>query len=323
MASAITDSRLERMFIIHGVLRKGGNYSAEELAAYVSARGPETNDRTVKADIKFMREMGAPIPMGTKSAKFYYEKPFSILSISDRINFDEADEAIAYFHQLYKEVPKLIFLQLDQLFLAFQHRVKLMDKEVIGSVQFDEVAYTGQERIGDLIRYILEKRTITFSYRPFEEEEKTKTVYPCLLKEYNKRWFLIGLDGETKNLQTFALDRITSKVLPSRDVIVPVGDLNPAALFEHCIGVSLEGKPEKVSVFITSPRSKYVSTKPWHKSQQEEAAENGSRFEWYVMVNRELRARILEHLPDIEILEPAHLKGWLKEVLERAMGRCK
>lgn len=323
MASAITDSRLERMFIIHGLLRKGGNYSAEELAAFVSDHGPETNDRTVKADIKFMREMGAPIPMGTKLGKFHYERPFSILSITDRINFDEADEAIAYFHQLYREVPKLIFLQLDQLFLAFQHRVKLMDKAVIGSVQFDEVAYTGQDKIGDLIRYILEKRTITFSYQPFEEEAKVKMVYPCLLKEYSKRWFLIGLDGESKNIQTYALDRMVSRAIPSRDTVVPVGDLNPAALFENCIGVSLEGKPERVSVFISKPRAKYVSTKPWHKSQVEEQAENGSRFEWSVMVNRELRAKILEHLPDIEVLEPESLKEWLKGVLEKALTRCK
>jgi predicted DNA-binding transcriptional regulator YafY len=322
MASAITDSRLERMFIIHSHLRKGGNYSAEDLAKQISEQGPETNDRTVKADIKFMREMGAPIPMGSKTAKFYYEKPFSILSVTDRINFDETDEAIEYFNQLYKEIPKLVFLQLDQLFLAFQHRVKLMDKAVIGSVQFDEVAYTGQDKIGDLIRYILEKRTITFNYQPFEEEVKVKTVYPYLLKEYNKRWFLIGLDGEIKNLQTYALDRMVSRALPSRDVIVPVGDLNPAALFDQCIGVSLEGKPEKVSVFISNPRAKYVSTKPWHKSQVEEQAENGSRFDWNVMVNRELRAKILEHLPDIEVQEPASLKNWLKEVLEKAMGSC-
>ncbi len=322
MPSSITDSRLERMFMIHSLLRKGGHYSAEELTKHIAEQGPKTNDRTVRADIQFMREMGAPIPMGSKTEKFHYEKPFSILSITDRINFDEADEAIAYFYQLYREVPKLVFLQLDQLFLAFQHRVKLMDKATIGSVQFDEVAYTGRDHIGDLIRYILEKRTINFSYQPFEEEAATKTVFPYLLKEYNKRWFLIGLDGESKNLQTFALDRMVSRAIPSRNVIVPIGDLNPAALFENCIGVSLEGKPEKVSVFISNPRSKYVSTKPWHKSQREEPAENGSKFEWYIMVNRELRARILEHLPDIEVLEPLHLKEWLKEVLERALSKA-
>lgn len=321
MASAISDLRIKRIFLIHSTLRDGSAKSALELSTILESRGLEVNERMVKADIQFLRNLGAPIPPGNKHSNFKYSKPFTILEAIEGIDFDEVDEVLSYFYQLYKRVPKASFLELDKVFLAFQNRTVLIEKQNIDAVQFEEVNYSGKKWLGDLIKYIQEGRTIRFRYKPFIFEEGDRIVLPILLKEYNKRWFLIGLEKETRNYQNFALDRILTKPLPSTEPISATGNSDVQSLFRNMIGVSTEGVPEKVLAYISNPRAQYVSTKPWHSSQKAKEVEGGIEFEWYVIPNRELKAKILEYLPDIQVLEPFFLLEWLRETLRASLGK--
>lgn len=321
MASAISDLRIKRIFLIHSTLRDGSAKSALELSTILESRGLEVNERMVKADIQFLRNLGAPIPPGNKHSNFKYSKPFTILEAIEGIDFDEVDEVLSYFYQMYKRVPKASFLELDKVFLAFQNRTVLIEKENIDAIQFEEVNYTGKKWLGDLIKFTQEGRTIRFLYKPFTFDEVERIVFPILLKEYNKRWFLIGLEKETRNYQNFALDRISSKPLPATEPLILPGTTDIKALFRNMIGVSTEGVPEKVLAYISNPRAQYVSTKPWHSSQKVKEVEGGIEFEWYVVPNRELKAKILEHLPDIKILGPEPLRDWIKEVLQRALEK--
>ena len=322
MASAISNLRIKRIFLIHNILRDGLSKSALELSTILESKGLEVNERIVKADIQFLRDLGAPIPPGNKHNNFKYSKPFTILEAIEGIDFDEVDEVLSYFYQIYKRVPKASFLELDKVFLAFQNRTVLLEKDNIDAIQFEEVDYTGKKWLGDLIKYIQEGRTLRFRYKPFTSEEGERIVLPILLKEYNKRWFLIGLEKETRNYQNFALDRISSKPLPATEPLILSETTDIKSLFRNMIGVSAEGVPEKVRACISNPRAQYVLTKPWHSSQKAKEVEEGIEFEWFVVANRELKAKILEHLPDIEILEPASLKDWLKGVLEKSLSRC-
>jgi predicted DNA-binding transcriptional regulator YafY len=322
MASATSDLRIKRIFLIHNILRDGLSKSALELSTILEGKGLEVNERIVKADIQFLRDLGAPIPPGNKHYNFKYNKPFTILEAIEGIDFDEVDEVLSYFYQLFKRVPKASFLELDKVFLAFQNRTVLLEKENVAAIQFEEVNYSGKKWLGDLIKYIQEGRTIRFRYKPFTLEESERIVLPILLKEYNKRWFLIGLEKETRNYQNFALDRISSKPLPAPEPLPLSETTDIKSLFRNMIGVSAEGVPEKVVAYISNPRAQYVLTKPWHSSQKAKEGEQGIEFEWFVVTNRELKAKILEHLPDIEIREPASLKDWLKEVLEKSLMRC-
>jgi predicted DNA-binding transcriptional regulator YafY len=322
MASAISNLRIKRIFLIHNILRDGLSKSALELSTILESKGLEVNERIVKADIQFLRDLGAPIPPGNKHNNFKYSKPFTILEAIEGIDFDEVDEVLSYFYQIYKRVPKASFLELDKVFLAFQNRTVLLEKDNIDAIQFEEVDYTGKKWLGDLIKYIQEGRTLRFRYKPFTSEEGERIVLPILLKEYNKRWFLIGLEKETRNYQNFALDRISSKPLPATEPLILSETTDIKSLFRNMIGVSAEGVPEKVRACISNPRAQYVLTKPWHSSQKAKEVEEGIEFEWFVVANRELKAKILEHLADIEILEPVSLKAWLKGVLEKSLSRC-
>ena len=124
--------------------------------------------------------------------------------------------------------------------------------------------------LGELFTTISQQQVVELHYHRFDtsDEDRQVVVYPYLLKEYNRRWFLIAADTD-KVLLTFALDRIDKVVpMPARKYIPYESDLNER--FEDIIGVTLyEDQPVQTIVFWVSDYSKdYVATKPLHESQR-------------------------------------------------------
>ena len=125
--------------------------------------------------------------------------------------------------------------------------------------------------LGELFTAISQRQVVELHYHRFDtpDEERTVTLHPYLLKEYNRRWYLIAAAEESGKLLNFALDRIDKVVpLPSQVYVPYDGDLNER--FEDIVGVTLnEGKDLQTIVFWVSNRSKdYVATKPIHESQR-------------------------------------------------------
>lgn len=108
-------------------------------------------------------------------------------------------------------------------------------------------------------------------YHKFNAPNKGQTVviYPYLLKEYNRRWYLFASTESDLKLLNFALDRIDGIVpLPSHKYIDYEGDINEQ--FEDIVGVTLfDDSPLYEIYFWVSDLSKdYVATKPIHESQR-------------------------------------------------------
>ena len=125
--------------------------------------------------------------------------------------------------------------------------------------------------LGELFTAISQQQVVELHYHRFDtpDEERTVTLHPYLLKEYNRRWYLIAAAEESGKLLNFALDRIDKVVpLPSHVYVPYDGDLNER--FEDIVGVTLnDDKDLQTIVFWVSNRSKdYVATKPIHESQR-------------------------------------------------------
>jgi len=184
------------------------------------------------------------------------------------------------------------------------------------------VAYAGQEYVTVLFDFIQKQRTTCFDYQPFQKAGSERTVFPIFLKEYNHRWFLVGYDRAVQRYQNYALDRIVSR--PKLSDWQPQVETLPdaATYFQNLIGVTLEGELAQVVVRVWKPRANYIRTKPWHDSQTEIAeTEDWIDFQWQVLLNRELNARILELGADAEVLEPLALREMMGQALERARNR--
>ena len=81
----------------------------------------------------------------------------------------------------------------------------------------------------------------TLSHLQKKDVRLAVTLFPYLLKEYNRRWFLVAAAESDGKLLTFGLDRIDDvENLPSHNYVDYDGDLNE--LYEDIIGVTFREK---------------------------------------------------------------------------------
>lgn len=178
--------------------------------------------------------------------------------------------------------------------------------------------------LGKLFTAISHKTVVELHYHRFDtpDIERTVIVHPYLLKEYNRRWYLIAAAEGDEKLLNFALDRIDKVVsLPTHHYMEYEGDLNER--FEDIIGVTLnEGRPVQKILFWVSDRSKdYVMTKPLHESQRHYRGETedalrlqypmldgGAFFSIDCIENYELIRELCSFGEDLIVLTPADIQ---------------
>ena len=178
--------------------------------------------------------------------------------------------------------------------------------------------------LGELFTAISQKQVVELHYHRFDTlgEDRITTVHPYLLKEYNRRWYLIAAADNDRMLLNFALDRIDRVIpLPSKIYIPYDGDLNER--FEDIIGVTLyDDQPLQTIFFWVSDRSKdYVATKPIHESQRRYSGERENGFrEQYPMLdggyffsiecveNYELIRELTSFGKDLIVLSPSNIQ---------------
>lgn len=170
---------------------------------------------------------------------------------------------------------------------------------------------------------------IRLHYRLFNNtEERVVIISPHLLKEYNRRWYLIGSADDTGKILTFALDRIRSiEVLPGYDFRDAPEDLSER--YEDIIGVSYYegGEILKIIFWVSDKSAPYVDTKPLHGSQTRIRGEKeecirkqfpvpsgGSIFSIDCMENYELIRELCSYGGDLKVLSP-------RSVVDSVRGR--
>jgi len=144
---------------------------------------------------------------------------------------------------------------------------------------------------------ILDTETVSFTYKKFEDtESKVVELEPYLLKEHNRRWYLIGkkaiCDANDSSYLTYALDRIESiNWEQSSNEFNRDHSFDPEIYWEHSIGL-FRGKPEKVSFQLKNDfmnNIDFIKTSPIHKSQKiKEIDEQWIEVELFVYPSFEL-----------------------------------
>lgn len=175
--------------------------------------------------------------------------------------------------------------------------------------------------------------TVNLHYHTFQDPATNRCTnrciqfYPYLLKEYNRRWYLVGAEARDKKLLAFALDRINAiEPTPGIPFVKYEGDV--AERYQEIVGVTFyEEIPEQEVLFWVSDRSKdYVLTKPIHESQRHHAhdeseyrerypmLEGGAFFSIHVRPNYELTRELCSFGSNLMVLSPQPLQ---QEILNR------
>lgn len=289
----------------------------------------EFSRSTIMRDIRMMRAeppqgYGAPIQWDRQRKSYYYADPnFSIN------NSPLAERDLRYLQralQVLQQMPHLAeAAPWEQFSTQLQHLLRMQDTQQSTIVQFDTAPPTHALRwLRPIYRAIEEKTALKLSYRPFEEPAQEFTISPWLLRQYNRRWFLLAWCRELELVRTYALDRILN-LAPMPDAPWYVRhDFDPDHYYDHVIGMSIpeEGTLTTLRFKARPLRAKYIATKPLHHSQRIlEQNEQSTTFELQVIPNIELQQILLSFGPEIEVLEPRELRAQIGQLLQAAAQR--
>ncbi|MCS4432852.1 helix-turn-helix transcriptional regulator [Aquiflexum gelatinilyticum] len=294
-----------------------------------NGEGSKIEKRQLFDDIKFMEsEAGWSIPLerikqGKKVYYRYFEKDFSIKN--QKISDEELDAINAALMVLlrFRGLPQ--FEWVNELIPKLQ---SLFRQDVIKEViRFDENEFlVGLDYLPILYKSIIKEISLKIEYQSFKETQPiSMTIHPYYLKQFNKRWFLFGLNDSNELIYNLPLDRIKS-IAPDIIKFKKNTAVDFTEYFEDIIGVSFRSnqEPIKINLLIDIEISPYILTKPLHGSQKKiDSTDRGIIIQIEVIPNHELRQLLLSYGDGLQVISPESYKNELKEVIERMYKKYK
>ena len=310
-------SNFGRKFYFKDLLNKCN----EALAELYGDEHGGVKTRTLRSDINYMRdragEYGVEIIVENDGEGYFYRYSESDFSVF-RQGFNDEEllqlrETIIML-QRFKGMPNFEWMT--------ELAVKLEDKLQLGKnsgnfVSYEEnVNYVGLDWFKDVFDAIANNRVLHITYSKFNGTKPYYwDIHPYFLKQYNNRWFLLGLNDYNNKIYTIALDRIED-LKETRKDFIPNTSINLDEYFKDIIGVTREkGPKEIVKLQFSEHRFPYIETKPVHESQI--TIDHSNRIiEINVIPNKELLTMILSFGNDVEIISPQHIRDEIRAIIE-------
>ena len=278
--------------------------SKKEIHDFLFDQGFENHIRTTDRAIEELRnEFGVAIVYDAYKEGYYIDKEKSD-NFQSLLNLIEISVTAEVFGEAVKE---------DQ-----NKHLEYISFENQGSVK-------GINHLKPILKAIKAHRKISFSHYNFHSKKnKNYNLKPYLLKEYQSRWYVVGLIGPLKEFRTFGIDRIDHLIVKP-DTFTPEADLNPLDSFQHIIGLTYSlGKREKVVLSFTPTQGQYIKSLPLHASQKELIDnEEEYRIELDIIPNFEFQQQILLHGDAVKVLAPESLVVEIKGRIDRMQKRYK
>ncbi|GGH36776.1 WYL domain-containing protein [Dyadobacter endophyticus] len=291
---------------------------------------PDSNGisrRQIEQDIRYLEsDEGGSIPLerhrdGKRIFYRYSDTKFSINNQPlNQVELEQIASAMQILSR-FKGMPQFEWVnelapKMEQTFLLEKHQETI--------ISFDNNRYLkGIEYLGELFQAILYKKVLCLEYQSYRSEiPKEYQVHPYYLKQYNNRWFLLGLSETWDRISTFALDRIIT-IHDSNTPYISNCDYNFDDYFEDIIGVTLyqDAEPVLITLTFNKDAAPYVLSKPLHGSQKK-ISENESEVVVSIDVipNYELESLILSYGDRVKVSGPESFQKVIKERLVRASG---
>lgn len=286
------------------------------------------SESTLKHDFQHFRdEFGAEfddnLMSGHEKVYRYIDTQFSIYSVS----VEEAN-ALTKTIDLLLQYPEPRPIQYDYVRICLQQIVqdKQLDLENPSVMFSDNLDHVGREHFDAICRYILKKQPIKISYQPYNMDRGKYNVFPYLLKQYNDRWFLVGMQEDVSSIRIWALDRILSVAPWATNYQSCPIDIE--SRFEEIVGVTVltDRKIEEIKLRIAAARYKYIESKPLSPNQKLITAESNEDYKVIsipLRPNLELETLILSFGEDVEVISPQWLREKISQRIYQMMRKYK
>lgn len=320
-------NQIIRYKIIDSCLRrKGRKYNWKDLAEACADAFDENgiiaatpSRRTIMGDISRMRSgiLGYEAPIIYKKAEDIYLYEDSNFSISGNTLTNGDLHELRSALTILKQFNGIQVEEIEQIVTKIEDTLLRKEKNEPDSViRFDRTQnLKGLDFLPILHRHTLNKQVLRIQYQPFDKAVSTILISPYLLKEYNKRWYLIGYNHKKATIQNLALDRIIKVDTELIEKFTLVSYFDKEYYFRSIIGVSRNEEVgiQKIVIETTPLQANYIKTKPIHESQNlEEETPTKSVFSYKLIPNFELESQLLSYGEHIKILAPESLKFKMK-----------
>lgn len=285
--------------------------------------------RTIQMDLQMMRsdklDYNAPIIVYDKKYYTYSDPDYSINKIP------LGDDELSILQQsilLLKQFNGIsLFSEMDGILKRLEDLIDSERKIHLPIIHIDKnEKLKGLKFLDPIYQHILNKAVLVINYQSFKHNtDKVYVISPCLLKEYNNRWFLLGQQAHRTHFTTLALDRIISIAVDASAKYTPT-TIIADEYFKNNIGLSIASNApvELIELFIYHPAAPYIKTKPIHHSQLLlEENDEGIRIQLKLVINFELKRLILGMGSAVRIIQPLGLKTFLQQEYLKSMAHYK
>lgn len=285
---------------------------------------PGISRRQVLVDIDFMESKAgweALIERIKDGRRVYYRYEVPEYTINNQPITDEEMSKLRETMLMlsrFKGMPQ--FEWMESLLTNLEDKFHLQGfSDSVISMDGNEYA-AGIEHLSPLFNAIVNKTPLLIEYKTFDGKEFKWEIHPYHIKQYNNRWFLIGLNNdEYHNISTVALDRIVNFEQLHRPFIENTIIEDFDDYFYDIVGVSFppDAKDEKVVLKFSAHRFPYIQAKPIHGSQRT-LSENDGTIQLNIIPNRELESIILSFGDDVEVLLPSSLRNAIATKIKKS-----
>ncbi len=280
--------------------------------------------RQVFDDILFMEsENGFQVELERcrDGRRVYYRYMDKNFSINHRpISEAEAEQLQSTIYMLnrFKGLPQ--FDWMEEVMARFEKTFKLKGN-IQNAVSFEQnYDLRGLEYFTPLFDAITNQQVLDIEYSASFNDPQHYIIHPYHLKQYNNRWFLLGLyiSDEREQIMNMAIDRIEG-VTPLTDLYMENINIDFDDYFYDVVGVTVPNKPiESVVLKIDNKRYKYIESKPLHLSQRvRERGDDYTVIELKLIPNYEFETMLLGFADSVNIITPVSLR---ERISARAKG---
>ena len=291
-------AKIKRYLQILQLIEKSKFPTSAEMLDRMSENGIKVSDRQLKRDIESLRaEFGLDIHYSVNKRGYYLENE---------------EETFPYFLKL------LEFSQNMELLTSYLKE----GSNIAEIIEFEDYnSFKGVQYIRDIAFFIKDGAEICLKYKRFDAiAEKEYCFQPYLLREYLNRWYVIGLLSGSNEIRTFGLDRIVGvKETGHQFKKEKLNDI--LSLFRNVIGINAAENDiaEEIELVCMPFQGNLLKTLPLHSSQKViSETPNEIIFSYKLVVNFELKHRLLMMATQARVVKPLRLKEEMEKLLTEA-----
>lgn len=167
---------------------------------------------------------------------------------------------------------------------------------------------SAREHLPTVLGAIGDCSKLRFTYAGFSRTRPEENImfHPYFVKRYKQRWYMIGLKEKSKDVRTYALDRVKEMTTIGENFVMP--DITPEPFFSNLIGVTdSKGEVKEVVIQASPTQAKYFRALPFHATQEEKVGDRYSVFTYRLRLNYELVHELLSYGSALKVLAPREL----------------